>query len=135
ANAGTYPVFQYNGTIGGTGVGALSVLNPQGGRNYSFSLGSGTLSGFVLLNIASSLTDSQWINTGGGSWGNAANWSAGVPNGSQSTARFLGAITGASTISLNGDKTVGQVFFNNGNAYTIAPGTGGSLLLDNGGSA
>jgi len=40
ATGGTYSLISYTGTLGGTGVGALSVLNPQPGKGYTFSTAS-----------------------------------------------------------------------------------------------
>ncbi len=60
----------------------------------------------------------------------------GVPNGSGVSVTFGDIISTAATVTLDGNKTVGTLNFNNSvNAYTIAQGTGGSLILDNGASA
>jgi hypothetical protein len=72
-------------------------------------------------------TVSTWINTGAGDWNNPANWSAGVPNGIDHEARFLGAITANSSIVADSPVTVGTVRFNNANMYSIIGG--GSLTM------
>ncbi len=85
---GVFNLFQYTGAIGGTGVAALnnsSVLNPVAGYSYAF----GTAGGYITLSITGSgLTNSNWINTGGGSWGTGGNWSSTIPNGAQTTANL-----------------------------------------------
>ncbi len=53
---GVYRLFQYSGSIGGAGVNALSVLNPQGGYTYDFRTNSGWVEiritdGFPLVSI------------------------------------------------------------------------------------
>jgi autotransporter-associated beta strand protein len=78
------------------------------------------------------LAAATWDADGSGVWAAATNWTT-VPNSAKITADFLSAITAPSTITLNGNWTVGNITFNNNNSYTIAPGTGGVLTLDNGG--
>ena len=48
-NPGTYNLLQYSGTLGGSGIAGLSVLNPQSGLQYSF----GNTGSFVTLTITS----------------------------------------------------------------------------------
>lgn len=48
---GTYNLFQYSGAIGGTGIGALSVANPQAGLSYTF----GSAGGFVTVIISATM--------------------------------------------------------------------------------
>jgi hypothetical protein len=105
------------------------------------SLASPTLSGMavslindqantqVKLRVAA-LPPPQWNVDADGSWGNDNNWSTFVqPNSPTDTANFLGKITAARTVTLDGAKTVNQVNFDNPNTYTLAPGTGGSLTV------
>jgi autotransporter-associated beta strand protein len=73
-----------------------------------------------------------WNIPGGGSWGVASNWlNDVVPQNPGDTANFTSAIAAPSTVTLDGNWTVGNIIFNNGNSYTIAPGMGGSLVLNN----
>jgi hypothetical protein len=67
----------------------------------------------------------QWNSSSGGSWGTTSLWTNGIPNGPAAQANFLSlpGITAAATITIDGDRTVGQMTFNNSNAYTIAQGT------------
>ncbi|HSV14158.1 MAG TPA: dockerin type I domain-containing protein, partial [Tepidisphaeraceae bacterium] len=71
----------------------------------------------------------------GGSWNTAGNWSGGVPSGATARANFLSGpgLTAPATITVDGNRTVGQLTFNNASAYTIAPGTGGTLTIDDSG--
>lgn len=127
---GTYNLFQYTGTLGGS-IGNLSVGNPQPGKSYVF----GTSGGFVTLTIANSGVNRNWITDGSGGWDNAANWNGTVPDASQSVANFITALTAPATVSLNGSKTTGNLVFTSAtNGYTIDAGSGGSLILSNGGS-
>jgi hypothetical protein len=63
----------------------------------------------------------------------AGNWNPQiVPNHATGAANFLGKITAPRTVSLDGNKQVQQINFDNGNAYTIAPGSGGTLTVGDG---
>jgi autotransporter-associated beta strand protein len=128
STAGTYHLISFSGTIGGTGVNALSVLNPSAGFNYAF----GASGGFVTLTITSSGLTATWNASGGGNWGTAANWTPGEPNAATATASFGGAITTPSTVTLDANKVVSGIVFNSSNAYTIAPATSQTLTVGDG---
>jgi autotransporter-associated beta strand protein len=82
------------------------------------------------------VTTSAWNLAGGGTWASIGNWTNGdIPEFAGATANFTSAIQSPSTITLNGNWTAGAVNFNNVNSYTLAPGSNGALILDNGGSA
>jgi autotransporter-associated beta strand protein len=68
------------------------------------------------------------------SWSQSLNWVGGVPNATGAVANFFRTNTAARTITLDGSKTVGTLTFNSPQNYTIAPGTGGTLTLNNGAS-
>lgn len=90
-----------------------------------------SLAGF---NLGDPTTD-RWVPSAGGGWGVASNWSNNsVPNASGDKVLLGGAITEPATIVLNGDRTVGKLTFESPLGYTVSAGTGGSLILDNGGS-
>lgn len=79
---------------------------------------------------------SQWALTGGGTWGNASNWSSGIPNAAGAAAALGANLTTSSTVTLDGDRTVGTLAINNAAAsYTVAGGTGGKLVINNTGGA
>lgn len=80
------------------------------------------------------LSDSA-INVGGSviplSWSQPLNWLGGVPNAAGAEANFWRTLTTSRTITLDGAKTVGKMLFDSPYSYTITPGTGGSLNLNN----
>ena len=131
ATPGTYQLFGYSGSIGGGGVSSLSVANPQPGFTYNF----GTSGGFVTLTIGTSGVVRNWVTDGGGSWAENANWNGTFPNASGATANFHVNLSGPANVTLDGSKTVGSLtFLSATHGYTISPGSGGSLTLNNGGS-
>ena len=80
---------------------------------------------------------SNWTNPTGGTWGNPGNWANGVPDGQAAVASF-GAGPGlqaAGTVTLDGNRTVGQLIFANANGYTLSAGTGGTLTIDDTGDS
>ncbi len=86
------------------------------------------------FSVAVAVSNGNWLPTGGGSWATPANWSnSAVPNAVGAAATFATA-TAPSTVTLNGSYSVGSITFNSTNPYTITPGTGGVLRLDNGSS-
>ncbi len=132
--SGSYTLFDYTGAA--PSLTGLSILNPVAGYSYSFT--NDAINTLVKVQLTATGTLASWANTGSGTqdWTVGANWTTNptVPNAVGDVARFLGAATGATTVELNGSKTVGAVFFNNANSYTIAQGSGGSLVFDVGGS-
>ena len=131
---GTYNLFQYSGSIGGTGVSALSVGNPQSGLSYTFSA-NGT---YVQVTIAAAASSVFWNTDSSASWNTGADWTTtAVPNAAGYTANFGGGgttITAPRTVTLDGNETVGTLTFNSAQPFTITPGSPGSsaLTLDNG---
>jgi autotransporter-associated beta strand protein len=134
---GVYNLFNESGGASSV-TGLLSVLNAQPSLTYTF----GTSGNFVTLTIGGGSSATAWNNSAGSTWNNAANWTAGIPNAQYAVATLGSSpgITSPATITLNGNQTVGSLTFNNstGNAsvpptsYTIAQGTSGSLIIDNG---
>jgi autotransporter-associated beta strand protein len=77
-----------------------------------------------------------WNSAVAGSWSGTANWYNNVvPSQAKQTANFTDAISGPTMVTLDQPWTVGQINFDSANAYTISPGNGGSLTLDNGGAS
>ena len=134
ATPGTYDLFQFSGAIGGTGLSALLDANVPFGTQATF--GTAVVGGnqFVTVTLAPNSTPvPTWNQAGGGSWTGATNWTPnGVPSGQGQTAVLGSSIAAPSTVTLDGVQTVGTIAFNNSNSYTVAAGTGGSLVLDNG---
>lgn len=82
------------------------------------------------------VSDSSWNQSGGGTWASIANWSGNqIPEYMTATANFGDAITAPSTVTLDANWTAGVVNFDSANSYTIAPGNGGTLTLNNGSAA
>jgi len=80
-----------------------------------------------------------WGNAAGGSWLTADNWLAGViGSGAGVTADFSTLdLTSNATVTLDAARTIGNLVFgdmNPGNNWTLNPGAGGILTLDNGAS-
>ena len=66
----------------------------------------------------------QWNQNASGTWLPDANWTLGVPDGEDVPANFLGAITAARTINVDGNYTIGSMKFDNANSYSlVGPGT------------
>jgi hypothetical protein len=111
---------------------------------YAFVIGGDpSLSPYVGLSytLAGSFA-TQWNSSTGSSWGTAGNWTNGIPNGKAAQANLLVSpgLTSAGVITLDGDRTVGQLTFNNSNGYTIATGTvpngtSGALTIDDTGDS
>lgn len=76
-----------------------------------------------------------WTNTGSSSWATTGNWSGGIPQVAGDTANFFSSITAPATVTLDGNRSVGTLNFNNAHGYNIAQGTGGTLTMDNAGYA
>jgi hypothetical protein len=137
------------GSLGGTGllsnaandnVQYLYSTNTLPAGNYAFVLtGDPTRSPAVgfSYNLTSSLTTTQWAQTAGGVWNSSSNWTNGIPGGAGSQANFLSSpgLTAPGAILLNGNRTVGQIAFDNAQSYTLAPGSGGILTIDDTGDA
>ncbi len=80
----------------------------------------------------------NWTGSSG-SWNAAGNWSLGAkPQNPGDVAILGGSLAVAATVTLDGPQKAGSlVFFNTNPAttgYTLAPGTGGTLTLDNSGA-
>ena len=68
-------------------------------------------------------TSSEWIRDGAGTWSNTLNWDPIVPSGNDQTAILGSAISSPSTVVLDSDRTVKNLWLNSSVAYTVA-GTG-----------
>lgn len=128
--AGTYHLFDYNGTPFANLANLSLGSTPGGGFTYSLVNNSANTS-VDLLVLAST---AQWGNAAGGNWSLAGNWADnGTPNLAGAQANFLGAISSAQTVTVNSAFTVGTITFNNLNSYSVV---GSSLLtLNNNGIA
>jgi autotransporter-associated beta strand protein len=73
----------------------------------------------------------RWYPGGDGSWGRAENWEDfHVPDGPQDSAWFW-QTNSPITVTLDGDRQVGDLDVNGPATYTIAQGSGGKLMIGN----
>jgi autotransporter-associated beta strand protein len=89
--------------------------------------------------LANSGKTFNWTGTSG-SWNAAANWNLGSkPQNASDVAILGGSLALAATVTLDGSQKAGCLIFANSNTatsgYTLSPGTGGTLTLDNSGAA
>ena len=109
-------------------VGTVAIGNPAG---FSYAMPAYSVTTLTM-------TSNQWMPSVGGSWGAAGSWTAAVPEGVGAHANFLAKPTGltaSGTVTLDGNRTVGRVVFDDAASYTIAAGTGGMLMIDDGPAA
>ncbi len=138
---GTYNLIGYSGSIGGSGVSALT-LNSANENTVADTYTFGAAGGFVTLTVASTGgTLAYWNHavTAGAASGNWSTgpWTGGVtPNADAVFAGFGGggaSITSPTTVTVDGAYTVGTLAFNSTAAgYTLAAGAGANLNLSNG---
>ncbi|HEV8605597.1 MAG TPA: NF038122 family metalloprotease [Tepidisphaeraceae bacterium] len=107
---------------------------PKPDAHNVFSIGLDQLDNSLLIydSAAFGIAPPQWNVDGGGTWGNAANWLGGIPSGVLTSANFLGVLTAGNSpamITLDGDRTVGGLVFDNPNSYIIDKGHGGTLTI------
>lgn len=124
STVGTYNLFQYAGSIGGTGLSALSVLNRNPARRYTF----GAAGGYVTLAIGAG---PLWNGGGAGdtNWSNAANWSGVAPTNGDSLVYASGS--GPSVNNIVGGSYGGFVFNSGSPAFTVS---GNSVTLNGDGT-
>jgi hypothetical protein len=133
-----------------------SLNNISGNTNFVWdnkpNVGSYTyqfldIGGNLVIDINSTLVANQWIHNTGGSWAGSGNWSFASsgenltvtgPNGVGVIPEFLaGFVSAPAVVTLDGNRTVGGMEFDDSNPFTIAPGTLGggannTLTFDNG---
>jgi autotransporter-associated beta strand protein len=110
-------------------------------NNAAFTASYGQGNGYTRVDVnqsanfisSSMAANGIWINSTGGTWATTADWSGGITPPTGGAANFTGAITSASTISLNNAWSIAALNFDNSHSYTLAPGSGGSLTLNGGG--
>ncbi len=131
-NANSFDIINSTGAVSGTftNAGGKVVL---GNDPFSGSLSIVVGANKVTLN---NYTANEWLGTGGGgSWGTGGTsvWTNSVdPNAVGAGAKFGSAGSANTTVTLDANRTVGQMLFSSAN-YTI--GGSSTLTLDNGASA
>jgi hypothetical protein len=118
--------------------GSIGSVNSSGLYSAPAAMGSATIvasansvTGSATVTVAMP-APSSWTANGGGSWTNAADWSAGVPDNAFQNANFAVNLSQASTVTLDGNQTVGSLVLDSAQPYTIASGSGGSLTINAG---
>ncbi len=119
---GTYTIMTYTGAD--PVVSGLTVANPVFGKAYTFAAASGSVTVIIAIDIAGA---SVWNVNAGGAWATAGNWTVAPADAAGTQVRFDNAINAPVTVATAGE-TVGEIYINNANAYTLG-GTG--LALDN----
>ncbi len=126
---GTYPLMSYVGSVTGA-PGNVAIGTTTSGLTFTLATNGTELN----LTIATASGPGSWSATGGGNWSDGTKWTGGVvASGVGNTAVFGSNITAPSTVTVDGNRTVGGITFGNANSYTVGPGTG-SLTLDNAGA-
>jgi hypothetical protein len=105
----------------GTAQGAQGFTPPLQADSYTFWLQQlGGTTDYQLDFVVSAPPAPTWNVDVNGNWSAAGNWTGGVPNTVGARAVFGPAITAPRTVTVDGPVTVGQIDFNNANAYTLA---------------
>lgn len=99
----------------------------------TIALGALTL---ALLQAAAQADNGTWTGTASGNWSDIANWNSGsgpVANGATYTADFNAGLTGNITVTLDADRTIGNLSFTDtvgpANNYSITGSSSGARTL------
>ena len=114
----------------------LASATPDGGNYLQLGIqpnaGGGAPADYYFDNFKFSIAPNVWNVDADGTWSNDGNWLPASPTAAGKVASFGPAITAPRTVTLDAPRTVGQLLFNNANAYTIAGSS--ALTLDGTGS-
>ena len=126
---GRYELIRWTGT-GPATPAAFSIANPIPGKSYALTIENNAL--VLTVGPTTSGTGSYvWSAPGGGNWSDAGKWVAAPGTGAAGAAvRFDTTLTTSATVALDQAATVGQLYFNSSNSYTLAA-AGQTLTLDN----
>lgn len=126
---GLYTVIDYAGSFTGA-ITSFGVNNAQIGKFYAITNdGANTL---IQLTVADAVT-TEWSGVNGnGQWGMDGNWTANAANSPGALAKFGTIPGGATSVAVNGPKTVGSIIFDNANSYTLNGGAGDTITINNG---
>jgi len=127
---GSYALMRWTGS-GPSSVEAFSVANQQAGKQYVFTVVDKVL--WLTVGAATSGTNHVWTSAGGGDWSESAKWVAAPGAGAAGAAvRFDTSVASATDVRLNQNTTLGQLYFNNTNAHTLATDGSSVMTVDNG---
>jgi hypothetical protein len=134
--ASDYILIDYNNLAPiANGESFFTISNPTGFSGLLASIVNDTANQDIVLRLSPNNNNAQWNVDASGSWGLATNWQPQVvPDGAGAIASFLGKITAPRTVTLDGNRTVKDLNFDNANKYTIAGGSGGTLTIQSGGT-
>jgi len=138
-NTGTFPLVSYTGALSGS-VPSVPVLLPSGVAATLVNNTSDKRIDLVVtaLPVFAASSVSVWTNlvsgSAGGTWGAAANWSNGIPNGVDAMADFTTLnIAAHSTVTNELPRTVGKLSFGDttpsSNSWVLDGGTSNHLTL------
>ena len=118
---GSYNLINYSGTLGGLGIGTLSILNPAGNRSYAF----GDSGSWITLTIGGQGIGWNGLAGAPGNWSDSNNWNMAMAQGD------LLVFDGNTTIANNNDFAAntwfsGIVFSNTASSFVL---TGNALAL------
>jgi autotransporter-associated beta strand protein len=106
-----------------------TVIGPDG---TVYAINNATL--WAVGSSSATTVYSTWYASGGGSWAGSSNWSAAIPGNAGDNVTFDTSISGASIVTLDGNRTVGIMNFYSPSSYTIVQGSSGTLTFNNGAS-
>jgi fibronectin-binding autotransporter adhesin len=135
SGADSNPTPYSGGAVFATSSSGAEAANSSAFRGATVGSGSVRQLVFAVYQAPASYNVATWTPAGGGTWSSNSNWSTSIPGNAQDAAYFGPSITTGSTVTIDGNHTVGDISFNSSNSYTIAPGTGGTIVLDDGGTA
>jgi len=130
--AGDYPILDYTNTAALADLSHFTIANPGAFPTLVATLFNDTANQDIVLHLEPGIVGGavEWNVDANGSWGVGGNWlPTNVPDGDTAIANMFGKITAPRTVTLDGNRTVAQLNFNNANSYTIASGTGGTLTV------
>jgi fibronectin-binding autotransporter adhesin len=120
--SGTYTLIDY-GSTALTDTSNFALTGAPAG--YSLTLDGANTALDLVVGAGGGPVSAQWNSTTGGSWGLAGNWTPSIPDGPGTTATFGSTLAGSDTITLDGNRTVGHIVFNNSSAsYNIGVAAG-----------
>jgi len=141
----TLTINNWNGNLAGGGSDQLLVSN--GTAFNAAYLGAITFAGYgagaQIISVAGKFevvpitsATNTWNVDAAGNWTTTTNWNPNAnPNGAGVSVNFGAAITADRTVTLDNNRTVGYVNFNNSHNYTIAPAAAQRITLDVGGGS
>ncbi|HET6409573.1 MAG TPA: autotransporter-associated beta strand repeat-containing protein [Chthoniobacteraceae bacterium] len=124
---GTYNLIGYTNSFAGL-LANLTVGNSQVGKFYSIT----DTAGIIRLTLADAAI-SEWNGgAANGLWTTSGNWTGGTPNSAGAVAKFGSSPVTATTVAVDGGKTVGGILLDNVNGYTLTGGALDTITFSNG---